>query len=37
MGFAKAHPNRKDFGWLGSGIYFTDDAGLAKTYANVKA
>jgi hypothetical protein len=31
------HPNRKDIGWLGRGIYVTDDARLANAYANLKS
>lgn len=31
------HPNRKDSGWLGRGIYMTDDPGLASSYASLKA
>jgi len=30
------HPDRKDFGWLGRGVYLTDSEELAKIYANVK-
>ncbi len=37
LGFTKAHPNRKDSGWLGEGIYFSDKPGMANAYANVKA
>jgi hypothetical protein len=31
------HPNRKDTGWLGRGVYLTSDPRLAGTYANMKA
>lgn len=31
------HPNRKDSGWLGTGVYLTDSADLAEIYANQKA
>lgn len=27
------HPNRKDAGWLGTGVYLTDDPDLASIYA----
>ena len=30
------HRNRKDHGWLGRGVYLTDDPGLASTYASIK-
>lgn len=30
------HPNRKDVGWLGRGVYVASDARLASTYANIK-
>ena len=30
------HPDRKDFGWLGRGVYLTDSEELAKIYAKVK-
>ncbi|MBB76647.1 MAG: hypothetical protein CMJ75_19240 [Planctomycetaceae bacterium] len=30
------HPNRKDTGWLGTGVYLTDKADMANTYANIK-
>ena len=30
------HPDRKDFGWLGRGVYLTDSEDLAKVYARVK-
>lgn len=30
------HPNRKDVGWLGEGIYITDSADMAAIYANNK-
>jgi len=35
-GFDREHPNRKDLGWLGDGVYVTDDADLAEAYANLK-
>lgn len=31
------HPNRKDTGWLGTGVYTTDSPILAKMYADQKA
>ncbi len=31
------HPNRNDTGWLGTGVYATDDPTLAKIYAEQKA
>ena len=31
------HPNRKDTGWLGTGVYLTDDPELASAYASAKA
>lgn len=34
--FGLDHPDRKDFGWLGRGVYLTDSEDLAKVYANVK-
>ena len=30
------HPNRKDIGWLGRGIYVASDVRLANAYANLK-
>ncbi|PID33707.1 MAG: hypothetical protein CR955_00900 [Thiotrichales bacterium] len=36
LGSRKAHPNRKDRGWLGQGIYFTNNAGLASDYSGAK-
>ncbi len=30
------HQNRKDSGWLGTGVYLTDHIGLAKRYAEQK-
>ena len=30
------HPNRKDHGWLGTGVYLTDSEGVAKEYSNRK-
>jgi len=36
-GFDLNHPNRKDLGWLGDGVYLTDDPLLAKQYAERKA
>ncbi|MFC0268587.1 LPD38 domain-containing protein [Kushneria aurantia] len=35
--FQAGHPNRNDSGWLGHGIYVTNDPGLAGSYANTKA
>ncbi len=34
--FNLTHRNRKDHGWLGRGVYLTDDHLLAETYANLK-
>ena len=34
--FDLEHPNRKDNGWLGKGVYITDELRLAKAYANLK-
>lgn len=31
------HPNRKDSGWLGTGVYLTDNPDLAGMYADQKA
>lgn len=31
------HPGRKDSGWLGTGVYLTDNATLAEIYADQKA
>jgi hypothetical protein len=31
------HPNRKDSGWLGTGVYLTDSVDLANMYADQKA
>lgn len=31
------HPNRKDTGWLGTGVYLTDSSEMAEGYANQKA
>ena len=31
------HPNRKDSGWLGTGVYLTDKADMANLYADQKA
>ena len=31
------HPQRQDNGWLGDGVYLTDDLLLAESYANIKA
>lgn len=33
LGFRAAHSNRKDNGWLGSGIYIRDSRGMANYYA----
>jgi len=30
------HPNRKDTGWLGTGVYLTTDRTLAGSYSNLK-
>ena len=30
------HPNRKDTGWLGTGVYLTTDPGLASSYSSLK-
>lgn len=30
------HPNRKDTGWLGTGVYLTDSTDMADVYANQK-
>jgi len=30
------HPNRKDTGWLGRGVYGSSDASLASSYSNIK-
>lgn len=30
------HPNRKDNGWLGRGVYLISDVRIAETYANLK-
>mgnify|MGYP000047124005 CR=1 FL=1 len=35
--FNLGHPNRKDSGWLGEGVYTTDNAGTASTYSIMKA
>jgi hypothetical protein len=35
--FDTNHPNRKDNGWLGRGVYVTNDSRLAAGYANTKA
>lgn len=34
--FDLEHPNRKDNGWLGKGVYITDELRLAEAYANLK-
>ena len=34
--FDLEHPNRKDTGWLGRGVYLTSSPLLAETYSNVK-
>jgi len=31
------HPNRKDTGWLGTGVYMTNAPAIASTYSNMKA
>jgi len=35
-GFDLGHPNRKDAGWLGRGVYLTNDPVLARNYAERK-
>lgn len=35
--FNLGHPNRKDSGWLGEGVYTTDNADIASTYSIMKA
>ena len=30
------HPNRKDTGWLGTGVYLTDSTEMASAYAGIK-
>lgn len=30
------HPNKKDAGWLGKGVYLTSDIDMAEGYANLK-
>lgn len=30
------HPNRRDHGWLGDGVYLTDEPGLASSYSLIK-
>ena len=34
--FDPDHPNRKDSGWLGTGVYLTDSADMAEVYAMQK-
>jgi hypothetical protein len=34
--FNTSHPNRKDKGWLGRGVYLTNASDLAETYADLK-
>ena len=34
--FDLSHPKRLDEGWLGTGVYVTDNENLAKYYANLK-
>jgi hypothetical protein len=34
--FNPDHPNRKDSGWLGTGVYLTDSADMAEIYAMQK-
>jgi hypothetical protein len=34
--FDPDHPNRKDSGWLGTGVYLTDSADMAEIYAMQK-
>jgi hypothetical protein len=31
------HPNRKDSGWLGTGVYLTDSSDMSELYADQKA
>lgn len=31
------HPNRKDSGWLGTGVYMTDSPALASSYSTLKS
>jgi hypothetical protein len=35
--FDPDHPNRKDSGWLGTGVYLTDSTDMAEGYADQKA
>ena len=35
--FQLGHPNRKDVGWLGHGIYFTNNSDMAMANAEMKA
>jgi hypothetical protein len=35
--FDPDHPNRKDTGWLGTGVYLTDSIDMADVYADQKA
>jgi hypothetical protein len=35
--FQLGHPNRKDVGWLGHGIYFTNNSDMAMANAQMKA
>ena len=35
--FELSHPNRKDFGWLGDGVYVTNEPIMADHYANTTA
>ena len=34
--FSLTHSNRKDSGWLGTGVYLTDDPSLASIYGSMK-
>lgn len=35
--FDLSHPNRKDSGWLGTGVYMTDSPALASSYSTLKS
>lgn len=35
--FDLEHPNRKDTGWLGTGVYMTTSSDIAGSYANLKS
>jgi len=36
VSFDLNHPNRKDTGWLGTGVYLTDNKDLASSYSRLK-